>query len=111
MAWELDELRGAVDAVDRRLVVLLAQRQALVEEVARLKGDPARVLDPERIEAVIANVLTEASVVGLSQGIAEPVWRLLLERCADHEAVWLNARAQEPRDGCCGCEDGPRTVT
>ena len=108
MAGELTELREAVDAVDRRLVALLARRQGLVEKVARLKRDPTRVRDPERIEAVMANVLAAASLAGLAHGIAEPVWRLLLERCADHEAEWLRARAEGPRDSCCGCEDGPR---
>ena len=110
MAGDLAKLRRAVDVLDRRLIELLAQRQGLVEDVARLKGDPARVRDPERIEAVMANVLTAASVAGLSRGIAEPVWRLLLERCAEHEAVWLQARAEAPRDSCCGCEDGPRAA-
>lgn len=110
MAKALAELREAVDAVDRRLVALLARRQGLVEEVARLKRDPMRVRDPERVEAVMANVLAAASVAGLSSGIAEPVWRLLLDRCADHEAAWLRARAEAPRDSCCGCEDGPRAA-
>lgn len=110
MAGDLAELRRAVDVVDRRLVELLAQRQGLVEDVARLKRDPTQVRDPERIEAVMANVLTAASVAGLSRGIAEPVWRLLLECCAEHETVWLRARAEAPRDSCCGCEDGPRAA-
>lgn len=106
----LAELRREVDGLDRALVALLARRQRIVEAVARLKRDPARVRDPERVEAVMANVLTAAVTAGLSRGIAEPVWRVLLDRCADHEAAWLQARAEEPGDSCCACEDGPRPL-
>lgn len=101
----LDELRTELDALDRSMVEALARRQRIVEAIARLKGDPARVRDPERVEAVLANVLQAAGVSGLSVTIAEPVWRLLVERCADHEATWLQARAEAQHDSCCGCEN------
>jgi isochorismate pyruvate lyase len=104
---ELADLRKELDALDRGVVEALARRQRIVEHVARLKGDPAMVRDPDRVEAVLANVLQAAGLAGLSAAIAEPVWRLLVERCADHEAAWLQARAGGPRDSCCGCEDGP----
>ncbi|MDP3803531.1 chorismate mutase [Brevundimonas sp.] len=101
---ELADLRAELDALDRHTVEALARRQRIVEAIARLKGDPARVRDPERVEAVLANVLQAAGVSGLSAAIAEPVWRLLVERCADHEAAWLQARADIPGDSCCGCQ-------
>lgn len=106
-ALELARLRARLDALDRRLVQELAQRQRLVEAVARLKGDPARVRDPARVEAVLANVLGEARRAGLSADIAAPVWRELVERSAAHEAAWLRAEAIAERDSCCGCEAGP----
>lgn len=101
----LADLRTELDALDRRVVEALARRQRIVEAIARLKGDPARVRDPDRVEAVLANVLQAAGLAGLSAAIAEPVWRLLVERCADHEAVWLTAHAGDRGDTCCGCED------
>lgn len=104
---DLADLRVELDALDRRTVEALARRQRLVEAIARLKGDPARVRDPERVEAVLANVLQAARAAGLSAAIAEPVWRLLVELCAEHEASCLQARAEPPRDSCCGCEQGP----
>jgi isochorismate pyruvate lyase len=103
----LADLRIELDALDRRTVEALARRQRLVEAIARLKGDPARVRDPERVEAVLANVLQAARTAGLSAAIAEPVWRLLVELCAEHEASCLHARPETHRDSCCGCEQGP----
>lgn len=103
----LAELRTELDALDRRVVEALARRQRLVEAIAPLKGDPARVRDPARVEAVLANVLHAAGLAGLSAAIAEPVWRLLVDRCADHEAAVLRSRAAAPRDSCCGCEGEP----
>ena len=102
----LTTLRTELDDLDRRTVETLARRQRVVEAIARVKGDPTRVRDPERVEAVLANVLQAAGLAGLSAAIAEPVWRVLVERCADHQAAWLRARPTAPRDTCCGCESG-----
>jgi chorismate mutase len=103
----LDAQRDQLDALDRNIVRVLARRQRLVEGIAGLKGDPARVRDPARVEAVLANVLQAAGAAGLSADIAEPVWRLLVERCAEHEVVWLEADREDPGN-CCGCDSGPR---
>ena len=104
----LGRLRHKLDALDRILVRRLAERQQLVEAVARLKGDVLAVRDPARVEAVLANVLAASRGAGLSPAIAEPVWRVLVDRCAAHEAALLAAPAPpEPPDACCGCRDGP----
>ena len=76
----LGRLRARLDALDRRLVRRLAERQRLVEAVARIKGDASQVRDPARVESVLSNVLRTAQAAGLSPAIAEPVWRLLVER-------------------------------
>jgi len=107
-ALRLAALRARIDELDRDLVATLAQRQRLVEGVARLKDHPTQVRDPARVERVVANVLGAATTTGLSASIAEPVWRLLCELCAAHEAAWIEARSGGYRDSCCGCEDGPR---
>jgi isochorismate pyruvate lyase len=79
------ELRVAIDALDARLVALLAVRQAYIERAAVLKQDRAAVRDPARIEDVVTKVLTEARRAGLSESIAEPVWRTLIEQSIRHE--------------------------
>lgn len=79
------ELRVAIDALDARLVALLAVRQAYIERAAVLKQDRAAVRDPARIEDVVTKVLAEARRAGLSEQIAEPVWRTLIEHSIRHE--------------------------
>lgn len=82
---DMTQLRAAVDALDRRLVALLAVRQSYMERAAQLKPDRAAVLDEARIEEVVSRVLAEATRAGLSAAIAEPVWRTLIDRCIEHE--------------------------
>lgn len=86
---EMTEVRAGVDALDRALVVLLAERQRYMEAAARIKPGRDAVHDAARIEDVVAKVLAAAGPAGLSADIAEPVWRTLIERCIAHEfAVW-----------------------
>lgn len=79
------EVRQGVDALDRALVRLLAERQSYMDAAARIKKDRAAVRDEARIEEVVAKVKAEARAQGLSEAIAEPVWRLLIERCIAYE--------------------------
>jgi len=89
------DVRLGVDALDRQLVALLAQRQAYMDAAARIKPDRGHVRDVARIEDVVAKVLDEATKAGLSPAIAGPVWRLLIDRCIAYElAAWDRLRAE-----------------
>lgn len=81
----MTDVREGVDALDRELVRLLVQRQGYMNAAARIKPNRDAVYDADRIEDVVAKVLTEARAQGLSSDIAEPVWRKLIERCIAHE--------------------------
>ena len=88
------EVREGVDALDRELVALLVRRQAYMTAAARIKGSREAVHDEARIEEVVAKVLAEARKQGLSENIAEPVWRKLIERCIAFEfGEWDGQRA------------------
>ncbi len=83
------QVRQGVDALDRLLVSVLAERQRYMDAAARIKQDRAAVRDTARIEEVVAKVRAAAREAGLSEEIAEPVWRTLIERCIAHEfGVW-----------------------
>jgi isochorismate pyruvate lyase len=89
------EVRVGVDALDRQLVALLTERQGYMDAAARIKQDRATVRDEARIEDVVAKVKASARAAGLSEAIAEPVWRTLIERCIAYEfEVWDRLRAE-----------------
>jgi isochorismate pyruvate lyase len=93
------EVRVGVDALDRALVTLLAERQRYMDAAARIKGDRGIVRDVARIEDVVAKVKSRAREAGLSEAIAEPVWRTLVDRCIAYEfGVWDRMRADERRN-------------
>lgn len=88
------EVRVGVDALDRALVELLAERQRYMDAAARIKTDRGVVRDTARIEDVVAKVLGHAAAAGLSPAIAEPVWRTLIDRCIAYEfRAWDAARS------------------
>jgi isochorismate pyruvate lyase len=89
----MTDVRAGVDALDRELVALLLRRQGYMDAAARIKPDRSAVRDPARIEEVVARVKAEARRVGLSEAIAEPVWRILIERCIAYEFdAWDRSR-------------------
>ncbi len=91
----MPEVRVGVDALDRALVTLLAERQRYMDAAARIKGDRRAVHDQARIEDVVAKVQASARAAGLSEDITEPVWRTLIDRCIAYEfGVWDKLRAK-----------------
>jgi chorismate mutase/prephenate dehydrogenase len=78
-ALNLDELRQRLDSVDRQLLQLIADRQATIREIARVKhssGYPLR--DYRREREVILGVRNNAAELGVSPDLAESVVRLLI---------------------------------
>ncbi len=74
------ELRREIDALDRRLVALLARRADLIDRAIALKsaeGMAARI--EARIDEVIDNVRQSAGDVGLDPDLVEALWRQLIE--------------------------------
>ena len=87
------DVRKGVDALDRALVLMLAERQRYMDAAARIKVDRHAVLDTARIEDVVTKVKAAARDAGLSEEIAEPVWRTLIDRCIAYEfGVWDQLR-------------------
>lgn len=85
----MSDVRAGVDALDRALIHLLAERQLYMSAAARLKPSRDRVHDAARIEQVVANVKAAAAREGVAESIVEPVWRLLVDRCIAFEmAEW-----------------------
>lgn len=89
----MQDVRAGVDALDRELVALIAERARYMEAAARIKPSRDVVRDEWRINDVIAKVTAEAEKKGLAVAIAEPVWRELVERSIAYEfSVWDKTR-------------------
>ena len=82
---EMQEIRAQIDALDKRLVTLLADRQKLIAAAGEVKPSRDTVRDEARIEEGIRLVLQEAEKAGLAPDIAEPVWRQLIESSIAYE--------------------------
>ncbi len=82
---DMEPVRAEIDAIDRKLVALLAARQKCVEAAGRLKAERSMVVDEARIEEVIALVCQEAKERGLSESVAERLWRKLIALSIEHE--------------------------
>ena len=82
---EMQEIRAQIDALDKRLVALLAERQKLIAAAGEVKPSRDTVRDEARIEEVVQLVLAEAEKSGLAREIAEPVWRQLIESSIVYE--------------------------
>lgn len=87
----MTDVRREIDRLDRELVTLLAERQNYIEQAGRIKASRDKVRDVPRIEDVVAKVLAAAKEAGLSPAMAEPVWRLLIEKSIEHEYVEFDA--------------------
>ncbi|MEX6631952.1 chorismate mutase [Hyphococcus lacteus] len=85
----MEDVRLGIDTLDRELVAMLAVRQRYIEAAGRIKPNKDEVRLPWRIEDVVTKILAEAEKQGLSKRIAEPVWRIMIDRCIDHEhEIW-----------------------
>ncbi|WP_420559179.1 chorismate mutase [Tepidicaulis sp.] len=89
----MSDVRREIDRLDRELVKLLAERQGYIEQAGRIKGQRSAVRDQARIEDVVQKVLAEAEKAGLSGAIAEPLWRLLIEKSIEHEYEVFDKKA------------------
>lgn len=74
----LDQVRGHIDALDRQIVGLLAERGAYVSQAARFKKDSDAVRAPQRVEQVINKVRHLADELGANPEVAEAVYRAMI---------------------------------
>ena len=91
---ELLDLRRRIDAVDDRMVELIAERARIAREVAACKrrhGIPVRL--PARIRAVMERCAAVGAEQGIDPNYARQLWSVIIEetcrieeRCLELEA-------------------------
>src|SRR4051812_32538068 len=95
-------LRAMIDSLDRDLLHIVAQRMALVAEIAAYKREHGlKIRDAHRERELLEDRTSRAEALGLPRGEMESVFRLLLRASRDHQAA---LRAEIP------LHERPRTV-
>ncbi|WP_114766183.1 bifunctional chorismate mutase/prephenate dehydrogenase [Vibrio rhodolitus] len=76
MAEQLNHLRDQIDAVDKQILNLLAQRLALVEQVGEVKSEHGLpIYAPDREAAMLASRRAEAEKMGVPPQLIEDILR------------------------------------
>jgi isochorismate pyruvate lyase len=81
------EVRAEIDALDRQIVALLADRLHYIDEAARLKQNRDQVRDEARIADVLEKVEAEAQRLGTDATVIVRAYRALVESSIEHELV------------------------
>lgn len=74
-----------MDAIDREIVALIADRVAYVRAAAAFKTSSANVAAPERVAAVLKTRREWAEATGLSGEVIEGLYRNLVAYCVLEE--------------------------
>lgn len=81
------EVRAGIDALDRQLVEMLAQRLKFIAAAARIKPDRATVRDEWRKADVLAKVEAASREFGVPVDLTADLWERLIEYSIAHEFV------------------------
>ena len=79
------EVRAEIDALDRAIVALLADRLHYIDEAARIKQNRDQVRDEARIADVLAKVEAEAKRCNIDSGVVAATYTALIEASILHE--------------------------
>ncbi len=85
------EVRAGVDALDERIVALLAVRTRFMDAAARIKTARDQVRDEPRKAAVIAHARAVAAREGMPADMAGAVYEALVEASIAHELARFDA--------------------
>jgi len=84
---DMTEVRAAIDALDKRLVALIAERLHYIDEAARIKPDRETVRDDARVADVLAKTRAEAQRLGCDPEVVVAAFKALVEASIAHEFV------------------------
>ena len=94
---DLSSLRQAIEALDRKLLALLAERMGLVETIANAKlaaASPFR--DAVREDQVLSRVRHAAAELGLDPHESERLYRVIMEMSVAHQQQYVHALVDAP---------------
>jgi isochorismate pyruvate lyase len=89
------EVRQHIDALDERIVALLAERSGYVAQAARIKQNASQIFDGPRIEFIIERVRAQARAAGAPEAVMEATYRAMIAAFIDFERVEFNRLREE----------------
>ena len=76
----LEELRNEIDSINKKLVLLLARRMSVTQQIATLKKkDQKPVHDPKREEDILLKVSSDAKDYGLDEAFIKRIFTEIME--------------------------------
>lgn len=90
----MPEVRAGVDALDRRIVALLAERFRYMDAAARIKRERVEVRDEARKAEVIANARAAAKATQAPDAEIAALYETLVETSIDYELARFDASAR-----------------
>ena len=79
------EVRQHIDALDARIVPLLAERGGYVAQAARIKQRSDQVHDQERIDFIVGRVKAMARELGAPEAVIEATYRAMIDGFIEFE--------------------------
>jgi isochorismate pyruvate lyase len=89
------DVRRNIDALDDRIVALMAERGAYVAQAARIKSEAAQIVDNARIEFIIDRVRAQARDAGAPEAVMEATYRAMIAAFIDFERGEFSRLRQE----------------
>lgn len=74
----IEEVRSNIDAIDHKIVSLIAERGSFVMQAARFKKTTEDVKAPQRLEQVISKVRALANELGANPDVADAAYRSMI---------------------------------
>jgi isochorismate pyruvate lyase len=81
----MTDVRAGIDALDERIVELLATRFGYMRAAARIKPERGMVRDEDRKAQVITQARARAEQLGLPGAVIGEMWELLVEGSIAYE--------------------------
>lgn len=79
------DVRRHIDALDERIVALVAERGGYVAQAARIKQSADQVYDQARIDFIVARVRAQAREAGAPEAVMEATYRAMIAAFIDFE--------------------------
>ena len=89
------DVRRHIDALDQRIVALLAERSGYVAQAGRIKQNAEQIFDGPRIEFIIDRVRAQAAAAGAPEAVIEVTYRAMIGAFIEFERVEFKRLREE----------------